>query len=94
MQKAFTELFCGIEISGLVPAPQREDLMCIAGGKYASFTLISNRESLIQEMINLKYQWLDGTDYEIRELIALEEFLDDTYRNRKIYVPIRKKMNR
>jgi len=86
--------YAGIEISGKVPAAQREDLMSIAGGKYASFTLISNRELLIQEMINLKYHWLDTTDYEIRELIALEEFLDDTYRNRKIYIPIRKKTKR
>lgn len=83
--------YAGIEISGKVPTVQLEDLIIIQSGKYASFTLTSKRESLIQEMINLKYHWLDYTGYEIRELFAIEEFLDDTLQNRKIFVPIRKK---
>lgn len=83
--------YAGIEVTGKVQAIQLEDLMVIKSGKYACFTLTSKRENLIQEMINLKYHWLDFTNYEIRELFAIEEFLDETFLNRKIYVPIRRK---
>jgi AraC-like DNA-binding protein/predicted transcriptional regulator YdeE len=83
--------YAGIEIDGKVLASQLEDLLIIQKGKYATFNVTSERETFIQELINLKYHWLDSSRYQIRELFALEEILDDSMRLRKIYIPVKRK---
>lgn len=81
--------YAGIEIKGKVSDGQKDDLLIIQAGKYASFTVTSEREAFINELVTFKYQWLDYSKYMLRELFALEEILDDSFHHRKIYIPIR-----
>ncbi|GMQ30722.1 AraC family transcriptional regulator [Algoriphagus confluentis] len=81
----------GIEITGRVPSRFREDLYLIPSGKFATFTTKNPPKSLIEELIELKYAWLDHSKYTIKDLLIFEEFLDSPKKNnrlRKIYLPV------
>lgn len=82
--------YAGVEVEGKVSVYRMKDLFIIPEGRYASFISTSKRELFIQELINLKYNWLDHSCFVIRDLFALEEILDEAFMLRRILIPIKK----
>jgi|GEM_PF-6412610 len=81
----------GVVLEGTVPMYYWEDIFVIPSGKYASFTTQYPRENFIQELTDLKYNWLDKSDFTLRELFALEEFSESLTMERTVYLPLIKR---
>lgn len=81
----------GVELMDKVPHQFKEEVFFVPSGKYASFTTQYSRGSFMRELIELKYNWLDKSDFSVKELFAMEEFGEDFSTQRTIYLPLMKK---